>query len=273
MKLEIPHFAEKKKLFEFLVENKNVLIAQKMNTTKHADAVMFHSENNAVERTKNSAQKSEGETKSGLLGAKEIIVKGIWNTTLIMDSHKDVHYNGIWNKTIKENPRILHVQEHKSHEFKSIISSGADLEVYTKTISWKEAGYDVKGETEALMFKSIVKEERNPYMFKQYASGLVDNHSVGMRYVKIKMAINDEDFEEEHKEWKKNIDKIANKEHAEQVGYFFGVYEAKLIEGSAVPIGSNHVTPTISVEPSKALNKEEVAKALLENRKRFIMNF
>ena len=82
-------------------------------------------------------------------------------------------------------------------------------------------------------------------MFKQYKQGRVKQHSVGMQYVKVAMAVNDKGFAEEYKTWNKYIDQIANREQAEQQGYFFAVTEAKVIEGSAVKRGSNWVTPTL----------------------------
>ena len=72
-----------------------------------------------------------------------------------------------------------------------------------------------------------------------------------MQYVKLALAINDEDYETELAVWDKYYDKIANKNVADNTGYFWAVTEAKAIEGSAVPIGSNQATPThdIKVEP------------------------
>ena len=91
-------------------------------------------------------------------------------------------------------------------------------------------------------------------MFKQYANGWVKNHSVGMRYVKIDLAINSEsELDKDEKAlWDKYYPIVANKEVADERGYFWIVSEAKVIEGSAVVMGSNSATPTLSVE-----NKEE----------------
>ena len=86
-------------------------------------------------------------------------------------------------------------------------------------------------------------------MFKQYANNYVDNHSVGMRYVKIFLAVNDPEYLDEFEVWSRYINSIVNAELANEKGYFYAVTEAKVIEGSAVPIGSNHVTPTRSVTP------------------------
>ncbi len=51
----------------------------------------------------------------------------------------------------------------------------------------------------------------------------------------------------------------ANKEEAENQGYFWAVKEAKVLEGSAVPIGSNTATPTLEVknEPLKDTRQDK----------------
>lgn len=142
---------------------------------------------------------------------------------------------------------IMHLQEHEM-EFESIISSGNELKAYTKRFNWSELGYSYVGTTEALMFDSTILKKRNEYMLNQYASGWVVNHSVGMYYVKIDLAINDENSPNEFEAWKKYYPQIANQDLADQIGYFWYVLEAKCIEGSAVPLGANACTPTLSTE-------------------------
>jgi hypothetical protein len=150
---------------------------------------------------------------------------------------------------------IMHLQEHKM-DFKSIISDGKDLKVSAKDMTFKELGYKAEGNTQVLFFESTVKRDRNLYMFKQYADGNVNNHSVGMRYVKLELAVNNEDYKEEFAIWNKYIGNVSNKEDAKAQGYFWAVLEAKVIEGSAVPIGSNQVTPTIDIsEAAKGTSK------------------
>lgn len=144
--------------------------------------------------------------------------------------------------------------------FAKIISKGKDLKATAKTYTWKELGFDFEGSTEALTFDSTVRAERNKQMFDLYRKGEVDNHSVGMRYVKLILAINDEEYGAEFDAWEKYYPEIANKETADAEGFFWAVKEAKVIEGSAVPLGSNFATPTLdikkpledtSMEPSK----------------------
>ena len=83
----------------------------------------------------------------------------------------------------------MHLQEHDM-EFDKIIADGDNLKAYTKRFNWSELGYSYKGTTEALIFDSEILRKRNPYMLEQYANGWVRNHSVGMYYVKMDLAIN-----------------------------------------------------------------------------------
>lgn len=91
-------------------------------------------------------------------------------------------------------------------------------------------------------------------MAKKYKQNKVKNHSVGMRYVKLDLAMNSESKwdEEEKKIWDKYYPIVANKEVADERGYFWVVTEAKIIEGSAVPIGSNQATPTLNISEAKS---------------------
>jgi len=247
MKLDIPNYETKQELFNFLVLNKETLISQKKNAIKLADSSSWGllETNQDLLNTKNS-DGSIQENKT------EIKVKAVINTTNLLDSHGDVHIPGLWNKSIKENNRILHVQEHQSSSFDKIISSGEDLKASVKTMTWKSLGYNDEGSTQALIFDSVVKESRNRYMFNQYKQGFVTNHSVGMIYVKMELAINDKEYEKEKSFYDKYIGQVVNRKDAEKLGYFWVVTEAKAIEGSAVPMGSNPITPTINIknEPS-----------------------
>lgn len=275
MKLEIPQFEKKNELIDFLVKNKSTLIAQKMNSFKCADAFESgYACDPAIEKTIDFTNKNDIDTEE-LLSKDKFKVVAVINTTNIMDSHKDVHLPNIWKKSLKENKRIMHLQEHKGQSFDAIISDGNDLKAYTKTMTWKELGYEMKGETQALVFESTVKRERNPYMHTQYAKGYVQNHSVGMRYVKMDLAVNDDRYEEEFKNWEKYADSIVNKAEAEENGYFWAVTEAKVIEGSAVPMGSNHITPTLSIknEPLDDTQKTiEAEKSLQDQKKKYFIN-
>ncbi len=270
--LKIPEFKTKKELFDFLVENKSSLINAKKSVIKRADSISLNSviipELKSVDKAfSNETSKDDSQNEDSLQ------VKVIINTTKVMDSHMDVHIDGLWDKSLKENKRIMHVQEHKTYEFDKIISSGDDLEAYTKMYNWKDLGIDAEGQTQALEFKSNVRKDRNPYMYNQYKNDWVDNHSVGMQYVKLNLAINDEDYQTEKSMWDQHIDKVVNRDVAEEKGYFWAVTEAKAIEGSAVPNGSNPVTPTISVESKEKVENQKESDTLQEQKNQLILGW
>lgn len=238
------HFSTKEEMFKALVDNKSTLIAQKKMITKEADAVVHFVK---IENSKGEAVKDTSFDSTNISQLKAVLVI---NTTNLLDSHADVHIKGIWNKTVKESKNLLLLQEHKM-TFSNIISD--DVKASVQELKWSDLGYSYQGTTEALVFESNISKERNGFMFEQYAKGYVKEHSVGMRYVKLELAVNSEDkyYRDEKEAWDKYIDQVANKETVEEQGYFWAVLEAKAIEGSAVVKGSNFATPTISVEAVK----------------------
>ena len=243
---DIPFFNERKDLFKFLVENKQTLLAEKKYHPKHGDGINIMFNRTLVDKNGKALTASKSNAPIDTQGLTQIKVSVAINTTNIMDSHSDVHLPGLWKKSIFENKLIKHLQEH-TMAFDHIISDGADLKVYTQVMSWKELGVNLKGNSEVLTFDSTIKLSRSPYMFDQYAKGYVNNHSVGMQYVSLVMCINDDSewCGAEYEAWQKYIGEVANREQAEEQGYFWAVKEAKVIEGSAVPIGSNYATPTL----------------------------
>ena len=58
-------------------------------------------------------------------------------------------------------------------------------------------------------------------------------------------------YSSEKANWDKYYPMVANKELADQKGFFWAVTEAKVIEGSAVVKGSNECTPVMEIEIEK----------------------
>lgn len=238
-------FENKEDLFKALRENKADLIATKKMQTKEADATICAY---PVSNTKGEAIKAES---VDLTTIDKIQAKLVINTTNLIDSHADLHLKGIWNRSVKNTKDLNLLQEHVM-KFDHIISG--DVKASVNLMTWKELGFKLEGTTEALTFDTTISKNRNEFMFNQYAQGFVKEHSVGMRYVKLELAINsDSKFDAEEKEvWDKYISEVANKDVAEAQGYFWAIHEAKIVEGSAVVKGSNPITPTISVEPASS---------------------
>lgn len=238
--MEIPQFESKAERIAFVVENKAKLIAEKKMTVKYADAFVY-SVKAEESRFATKATASGLETDPTTLKAELII-----NTTNVMDSHSDVHIPGIWTKSLKEVKNDLYLLKEHSMSFETIISD--EVKASAKYYDWKELGFNIEGKTQALLFKANIHKEQHEFMFEKYLKGQVKNHSVGMRYVKLALAVNSEDYPEEKAVWDKYINQMVNPEVAEAQGYFYAVTEAKVLEGSAVPIGSNRFTPTQAIE-------------------------
>lgn len=235
-------FESKEDLFKKLKENSKALIAQKKMITKETDAYMVPVLASGV--SKEGAIKAEGEAQGS---PNSLSLKIVLNTTKLFDSHSDVHIDGLWNKTLKEKRDLYLLQEHKAN-FANVISDQVKASV--QQMDWKDLGADYAGSTQALIFDANLERKDNPFMFDKYASGKVKQHSVGMRYVKILLAINSDDkyYAEELENYEKYIGEVANRDEVEVKGYFWAVLEAKLIEGSAVLLGSNPITPTLETE-------------------------
>ena len=227
-----------------LVLNKKTLISQKKSAVKFSDAIPF-SGTPAIEKT---ANKAEGEAPT-LADATSIKIIAVSNACNYYDSHGDVSINGSWNRTAKNQKSGLHLQEHKN-QFDKLISDEVSFSVELKT--WKELGYDYEGSTECLVMTSKADKETNPFMFDKYVKGKVKNHSSGLMYVNMVLAMNNSaDWAKEEKEaWDTYYPGIVNKDDVDQRGYFWAVLEQKILENSAVLRGSNPATPTISVEPA-----------------------
>ena len=236
-------FATADEAMKELIAHKKTLIAAKKSAVKESDVIPFY----GLPITEKTAEKTEGS--GSLEDATVITVIAVSNACNYYDSHGDVSINGSWNRTAKNTKNGLHLQEHKN-QFDKLISDEVTFKVEVK--AWKELGFDYEGSTECLVMYSRVEKETNPFMFQKYVKGKVKNHSSGLMYVNILLAMNNSaDWAKEEKEaWDKYYPNIVNKDDVDQRGYFWAVTEQKILENSAVLRGSNPATPTISVEPA-----------------------
>lgn len=240
---DLSKYTDKAELFDFLQTNKKLLIAEKKATVKHADSVNGFLGLCKEDKVLSSKAFSDIENLPEL---ESIKAKLAINATRMLDSHGDVHIDGLWTKSIQENKYPLHLQEHNM-SFDNVISD--EVVVSTEKITWKKLGYEYAGTSEVLVFLSIIREDRNEDMFERYIKGYVKQHSVGMRYVTLFMCINSDElrYSEEKKNWDKYFPMVVNSEEAIEQGYFWAVTEAKFVEGSAVVLGSNQATPTLEI--------------------------
>jgi hypothetical protein len=231
--------ATRKSMFEYLKANKAEIIRMKTAEHKRAEAVYYVMPVDAPKAAA-KAYLYENNEERGIL--KRTIVA---NTYLWLDSHDDVHIPGIFTKSIAERgARAPHMHD---HQFTLEAKVGNVMGYTEREIDWKELGVDLAGKTTSLLLESEILEDYNKKIYKMYLKGQIDQHSVSMRYVRVDLAVDDEDYPEEYKVWKSLIDKIGNREKAVEQGYFFAIREAQLIETSAVIAGSNELTPTLGV--------------------------
>ena len=240
-------FKTVKEKIAYLIENKNMLIDMKKSAIKHTDlskAIAVKPKNFSIKEVKDNSTVIERTI--------------IGNTYNWLDSHDDVHLKGCFAKSISERAdKIFHLHD---HEFKITSKVGEPSKIYEKEIAWKKLGVDLDGNTESLMMDTNIRKDYNPMVFEEYKSGKIDQHSVGMYYVKIELAVNDENEKEEFANWNKYIGNIGNKEKVEEQGFFWAIKEAKLAEISAVLLGSNELT--ITLEAEKSLRENEAEKSL-----------
>jgi hypothetical protein len=260
----VPHGLDRKDLLKFLVENKSILIAEKKSEIKRADAVSVACDISTLYMIDKDGKLTKATPESiSSVAATMSTVLCVINTTNWLDSHSDVHIPGLWSKNLKENKVFVHLQEHEM-AFAYVISD--ESKGYTEKMTWKDLGVNMLGVTEALIFATPLTG-RNPFMEDQYRKGFVKNHSVGMRYVIIKLCINEPDeeyYKEEYSNWVQYSPMVANLDEAEAQGFFWAVLEAKIIEGSAVVKGSNIITPTIgfkSAQPAVTTEQNQPASS------------
>jgi len=186
-----------------------------------------------------------------------IEVKAIINTTNVIDSHMDLHLKGIWNKTVSDNPFNPVLKQHENR-FESVIANKARN--FNEVMNFLDLGVKADMSMEANCNIFLIDRNKQPLMYDKYASGEVEQHSVGMMYVDYDIAYYDETSKKEMDFFDAALKMCINPEVAEEAGYVFLIREAKKREGSAVVFGSNSITPTIYVknyEPQTSTYKAE----------------
>src|SRR6056297_1384943 len=257
------HFDSKKAMFAELKANKELLIKARKAEIK----------------TKSNTFKLQGLSDLSIKALPDMedgYIYAVISNTNYMDSHNDVHLNGSMSKTASEQyGKVYYVADHDL-KVNSIIATPKNVDMQLKTVDWKAMGYDYEGKTEALIFK-VAKDK----IMMEKATKLIESkepleNSIRMQYVKIDLAINDPEEKSEYKTWSEVYPKLANKERADEYGYFWAVRELKIInEGSMVLFGSNSATPieskeavnndTSKIEPSKDTQTEDEKSLQNEN--------
>lgn len=251
--VEFPNkeFTSKREMFTALLANKQSIIDRKKEAVKFTDPVSIYVKSLL-------ADKAEGDMEVVSVGS---TVYPVINSCWIFDSHGDVHADGIWDKSAEEvNGQIFYIINHDL-EIGKVISYPNEVEVMVKTVSWKEIGFDMDGETQVLMFGAKLTDASNKDALNAIIGKKPIQNSVRMRYISLTLCIDDSssDFMQEKANFDKYISRIANKKDAEEAGFFWLITEAAVWkEGSAVLFGSNHVTPILYSAPEKGENNKDI---------------
>lgn len=241
----IPKNLVGEKLISFLMANKSELIAQKC-------AFPIKSEGNnypyiTAKKSKVVSNKAAGEQAVLIDDNGELDIVAIANAANFIDTQMDMLLPDCWKKTIKESGptgknRIYHLKDH-NQKIDGVI--GKINNIYSQDYSLTDLGLSMIGTTQCLVMESTVKEALNDKCFDMYSSKMINQHSIGLQYVKMDIAVNDPNYPAEFAVWNKYYSQVINKDVANKCGYFWVIYEIKLLEVSAVLWGANELTPCV----------------------------
>jgi hypothetical protein len=248
---------EGKELFKALKANKDTIIKSKTSSIKYADSII--STPSIVSREpKTTVVKEDGSSDDPTSDRGTIDVTVVCNTAWFCDSHMDVLSDTAYDDSIAaKGNAIPHISDHK---WESTSHVGDVTKVYTKSIALRDLGLDQDGEATALLMDSTVRKDYNEDVYRFYKNGKINQHSIGLTYGALALALNSEDEEDiiEYTTWKEHYDKIINKELVDKKGYFWYVPKVDIVENSCVLFGANGLTPTLSSKTYSSLGNTEV---------------
>jgi hypothetical protein len=177
------------------------------------------------------------------------------NSTLILDSHEDLHLNNIWNKSIKEQQGKNYLVIDHELEVDKVVVRKEHIEMFVAKIPFALLGKPYDGDTQALIYKVPKSQVKHATVKEWLESGDDIEASVRMQYVTFVLCMDSNDPDD--KTYKENYDlyypMIANKEDFEYISYFFAIKEAKNVrESSLVIFGSNSTTGQITNTKNKS---------------------
>lgn len=264
-KIIVPKNLKGKELTKFLINNKEALIDQKKALIKKTDDGLSAFNYITKEVGKDNAEKviKAAAPPPQANNATTLEVEVVCNACWWCDSDMDVLLPDSSKKTIAARKGLIpHLHDHV-HMLDAMLGDVQDI--WLEDVSLSELGLNQQGKTQCIMMETLLLRDYNPKVFDLYKAGKVNQHSIGLRYVQIELAINDEDSEKEYDFWQKFYPSIINKDTVDEAGYFFPVREIMLLENSAVLFGSNQLTPTRnrnskSTAKASALTEESATK-------------
>lgn len=243
-------FNNKSEMFKELFENKELIIeSKKAEIYKSIDkGLVLITDQKGIEKALNTEANKE-------LKFEEDSYYFVVNSANILDSHSDVHVDGNWEKTVKEQQGKVYLVFDHSLKRDDIIAMRKDVEMFTAKVPFSLLGKNYEGDTYSLIYKvkkaKIVNKEAKEWL----EQGHELEASVRMQYVQIQTAFNtdEKEYAKQKEAWDIYYPQIANKSEFEEIEYFWVIKEAKNVyESSLVLFGSNSATGRIDSK-----NKEE----------------
>jgi hypothetical protein len=255
-----------KELLQRLYANQAKLKAQKMEAVKFADPVYSGIAKGASFLALAKEKAVKVDKAEGTNALPELKITVIGNLSGWMDSQDDVICKGAYSESIAEKGINLPFLKDHSYRIDAILAK--TLKVYAKEMAPSELGIATNTTVmpEALIFEALISPKMSGKAYYAYKNGAINQHSIGLRYRELMLAINDPDYSEEFKVWNAYKNQVLNMEKALDYGYFWAVPKIDIIENSAVVFGANSKTPTLAVEEAaKAETKMPEPKKNLFN--------
>lgn len=257
MRVIIPTYSTKAEVFKYLRENQQSIIKQKCSMPIKSDIFDY----GCLPVNEKSTIKEDGSA----LNPNEIEVNAIANLSGWCDSYMDVMIKDNWKKTISDKAIVYHL---KNHKYTTDDIVGKDPELYVKMFDTTYFGInsDVT-KAQALMMRSIVSQDYDEKTYLLYKDNQIKQHSIGLRYIIIKLCLNSEVEEDKiYKEsWDKYYSQVINKDLIDSKGYFFAVIESKILENSCVLFGANENTGVYSTSEKQAVDETlEIKEPIIE---------
>ena len=268
---EIPDkvFSSKEEMFKALSENEALII-----DAKKSEIYKSIEKGNVSVFNLDSVKKAFETSKS--INFDDDYYYIVVNSANVLDSHLDLHVDGNWNKSVKDQQgKCFFVFDHTLKR-SEIIAMKKDIEMFTENIPWSFLGKSYDGETYCLIYKfkksKVLSEEAKNFLDEGHEM----EASVRMQYIKIEAAYNSDnpDYSKQKSVFDNYYPLIVNKDDFEEIDYFWVVKEAKnVMESSLVMFGSNPATGLIenkeqpvgtqTNEPSNDTQAIEMLKELL----------
>lgn len=253
-KIIIPEDLKGKALFKMLIENKKTLIAQKKMVIKTSNQDIYKTILTA-EPKYSGIKSSDGINQERVVEPGVCHVKVSANAAFWCDHDMDVLIENCWSKSIREKKdSIPHLHDHV-HSVKAQVGDVTDF--YSEQVLLTDLGLQKPGSTQCLIMESDVLKEYDEKVFLLYSKKKIKQHSIGLIYIKLDLAVNDEEYKEEFAIWNKYISRVINQDFVIGKGYFYAVTEIRVLENSAVLFGCNELTPVLETETEDVQDVED----------------